>query len=309
MMVVSYGGVGMIECVPNFSEGRDTRAVREIANSIAHVPGVTVLGWEADADHHRSVITFAGPADAVREGALRGVGAAVELIDLNRHHGVHPRVGAADVVPFAPLEGSTLNDCIDVANQTGDQIWERFRVPVYFYEAAARIPERRHLQNTRRTGFDGRPPDIGDVPAHPTAGAVMVGARNFLIAYNVNLATPDIDIARQIAARVRESSGGFPFVKAMGLHLESTNRAQVSMNLTNFAEIPLDDLYKTIQDEAARRGTSIAECELIGFVPRAAFEKAPEFFRRTRGFEESRIIENRLSAARRVHPSEQNRRP
>jgi glutamate formiminotransferase len=284
----------MIECVPNFSEGRDTAVVQEIATAIVAVRGVTLLGWEADADHHRSVITFAGPLDAVREGAIQGVGAAVTSIDLNKHHGVHPRVGAADVVPFVPLEGSTLDDCVAIAHQTGEQIWERFRVPVYFYEAAARAPERRPLQNVRRTGFDGHPPDIGDIAAHPTAGAVMVGARHFLIAYNVNLATPDVQIARQIAFRVRESSGGFRYVKAMGLHLSTANRAQVSMNLTNFAEIPLDRLYETIQKEAARLGTSIVESELIGFVPKAAFQKSPEFFRRMRGFDESRIIENRL---------------
>ena len=284
----------MIECVPNFSEGRDTGVVREIAAAIASAEGVTVLGWEADSDHHRSVVTFAGPADAVREGAIRGVGAAVEHIDLNRHQGVHPRVGAADVVPFVPLEGSTLDECIEVAHRAGEKIWERFRVPVYFYEAAARVPERRPLQNVRRDGFDGLPPDIGDLASHTSAGAVMVGARHFLIAYNVNLKTSGVEIARAIARRIRESSGGFRFVKAMGLHLASPDRAQVSMNLTNFAEIPLDQLYRTIQEEAARRGTSVAESELIGFVPKAAFEKSPEFFRRTRGFEESRIIENRL---------------
>ena len=285
----------MIECVPNFSEGRDTAVVREIAAAISGVADVTLLGWEADADHHRSVITFAGPADAVREGAIRGVGTAAARIDLNKHHGVHPRVGSADVVPFVPLEGSTLGQCVAVAHEAGEQIWERFRVPVYFYEAAARVPERRPLQNVRRKGFDSKPPDIGDVAAHPTAGAVMVGARHFLIAYNVNLASADVDVARQIAAKIRESSGGFRFVKAMGLHLNSVNRAQVSMNLTNFAEIPLDRLYETIGHEAARLGTLISESELIGFVPKAAFEKSPEFFRRTRGFEESRIIENRLS--------------
>jgi glutamate formiminotransferase len=284
----------MMECVPNFSEGRDTGVIREIASAIASAACVTVLGWEADADHHRSVVTFAGPPDAVREGAIRGVSVAVERIDLNKHHGVHPRVGATDVVPFVPLEGSTLEQCVEMAHQAGEAIWERFRVPVYFYEAAARVPERRPLQNIRRKGLDGRPPDVGNIAAHPTAGAVMVGARHFLIAYNVNLKTPDGEIARQIAQKIRESSGGFRFVKAMGLQLASSNRAQVSMNLTNFAEIPLDELYRTIQEEAARRGTSVAESELVGFVPKAAFEKAPEFFRRTRGFDESRIIENRL---------------
>jgi glutamate formiminotransferase len=286
----------MIECVPNFSEGRDTAVVREIAAAISAVAGVTLLGWEADADHHRSVITFAGPPDAVREGAVLGVGAAAARIDLSQHHGVHPRVGAADVVPFVPLEGSTLEACVAIAHQAGEQIWERFRVPVYFYEAAALAPERRLLQNVRRKGFDGKPPDIGDLATHPTAGAVMVGARHFLIAYNVNLATPDVTIAQAIAKEIRESSGGFRFVKAMGLHLDSLDRAQVSMNLTNFAEIPLDRLYETIAQEAAHLRTSIVESELIGFVPKAAFEKSPDFFRRTRGFTESRIIENRVGS-------------
>ncbi len=284
----------MIECVPNFSEGRDARVIEEIAAAISATPGVTLLGWEADADHHRSVVTFAGPVDPVLEGAIRGVGAAVERIDLNRHIGVHPRVGAADVVPFVPLEGSTLEECVEVAHRAGEEIWERFRVPVYFYEAAALTAERRPLQNVRRKGFDGAPPDVGDLAAHRSAGAVMVGARNFLIAYNVNLATPDVEIAKEIARKIRESSGGFRFVKAMGLHLASANRAQISMNLTNFAEISLDELYATIQREAARRGTSIAESELIGFVPKAAYQKSPEFFRRARGFNGSRIIENRL---------------
>ena len=284
----------MIECVANFSEGRNLAVLREIVVAIARAPGVIMFGWEADADHHRSVMTFAGQPDAVREGALRGVGVAVERINLTKHQGIHPRVGAADVVPFVPLAGSTLDECIDVAHQTGAEIWERFRVPVYFYEAAARIPGRRALQNVRRMGFDGRPPDIGDIPAHPTAGAGMVGARNFLIAYNVDLATPDVNVAKEIARKIRESSGGYRFVKAMGVYLVSVKRVQVSMNLTNFAEIPLDKLYQTIEEEAAGHGTSIVESELIGFVPRAAFEQAPDFFRRTWGFDESRIIENHL---------------
>ncbi len=256
--------------------------------------GVTVLGWESDPDHHRSVVTMAGLPEAVLESALRGVGKAAELIDLSQHQGIHPRVGATDVLPFIPLNGSTMEDCINVAHRAGEEIWSRFRVPVYFYEFAARSPERRALQNTRRAGFDGRPPDVGDVAAHPTTGAVMVGARQFLIAYNINLATKDVHIARDIARRIRESSGGFRFVKAMGLRLTSLDCTQVSMNLTNFDETPLDTLYDTVLGEAARHKTTIAESELIGFIPRAAFQKWPEFFRRTRGFEESRIIENRL---------------
>jgi glutamate formiminotransferase len=284
----------MIECVPNFSEGREPATIAAIAAAIKELGGVALLGFESDADHHRSVITFAGEPEGVMEAAVRAVGKAAELIDLRRHVGVHPRVGAADVVPFVPLEGSTLDDCAAIAHRAGAEIWRRFGVPVYFYEAAAQDPSRKRLEKTRRTGFDGRPPDIGDMAEHATAGAAMVGARNFLIAYNINLATPDAAIAKQIAFRVRESSGGFRFVKAMGLHLASLGRAQVSMNLTNFAGIALDDLYAAVEAEAARLGTAIAESELIGFIPRAAYEKAPAFFGRIRDFDESRIIENRI---------------
>jgi len=284
----------MIECVPNFSEGRNPHAIAALARVIGHVNGIAVLGFESDTDHHRSVITFAGEPEAVLEAAVRAAGKAAELIDLRQHTGVHPRTGAADVVPFVPLDGSTLEDCVAIAHRAGTEIWRRYHVPVYFYEAAARIPERKRLELVRRAGFDGRPPDIGDIAEHPSAGAVMVGARNFLIAYNINLATPDLAIAKQIAAKIRESSGGFRFVKAIGLHLPSVGRAQVSMNLTNFAAIPLDDLYVTVEAEAARLGTAIVESELIGFVPRAAYDQAPEFFARTRGFNESRIVEIRI---------------
>ena len=285
----------MIECVPNFSEGREPSTIAAIAAAIQRVSGVALLGYESDADHHRSVITFAGEPEGVLEAAVRAVGKAAELIDLRRHVGVHPRVGAADVVPFVPLEGSTLEDCVAIAQRAGAEIWRRFQVPVYFYEAAAKDPSRKRLEKTRRTGFDGRPPDVGDLAEHATAGAAMVGARNFLIAYNINLDTPDTAIAKQIAVKIRESSGGFRFVKAMGLHLASLGRAQVSMNLTNFAGIPLDDLYKAVEAEAARLGTAIAESELIGFIPLAAYEKSPAFFRRIRDFDEARIIENRIA--------------
>jgi len=285
----------MIECVPNFSEGREPATIAAISAVIKDVSGVALLGYESDADHHRSVITFAGEAEGVLEAAVRAVGKAAELIDLRRHVGVHPRVGAADVVPFVPLEGSTLEDCVAIAHRAGAEIWRRFGVPAYFYEAAAMDPGRRRLEKTRRTGFDGRPPDVGDIAEHESAGAAMVGARQFLIAYNINLVTPDAAIAKQIAFRVRESSGGFRFVKAMGLHLASLGRAQVSMNLTNFAGIALDDLYAAVEAEAARLGTAIAESELIGFIPRAAYERSPAFFDRIRGFNQERIIENRIA--------------
>lgn len=284
----------MLECVPNFSEGNDPSVVRAIVEAIRSAPGALVLGWESDGDHNRSVVTFAGSADAVVEAAVRGAGKAAELIDLNRHQGEHPRVGAADVIPFVPLEGSTMDEAVAAAHRAGAEIWRRLGVPVYFYEAAAQRPERKPLQKVRRKGFDGLPPDVGTVAAHSSAGASMVGARGFLIAYNVDLETPDPEVARMIARLIRESSGGFRYVKAMGLYLKSRNCAQVSMNLVNFAETPLDDLFGAIEGEAAKLGTLVASCELIGLIPRRAFEMAPEFFKRAANFNESRIIETRM---------------
>ena len=284
----------MIECVPNFSEGRDASKVRAIVDAMASAPGVLVLGWESDTDHNRSVVTLAGAPDAVAEGAIRGAGKAAELIDLNAHQGVHPRVGAADVIPFVPLAGATLSDCVFVAHRAGAAIWNRFGVPVYFYESAAKLPERQRLERVRRPGFDGRPPDIGDIPAHPTAGASIVGARPILIAFNVNLATPDAEIAQAVARRIRESSGGFPYVKAMGRYLTSRGCAQVSMNLTDYAKIPFKDLYAAIDQTARALGTEILASQLVGFIPQRAHEMAPEFFDRAENFDQSRIIENRI---------------
>jgi len=281
----------LVECVPNFSEGRDAATVRAIVEAIRGETGVRVLGWESDADHHRSVITFAGPAEAVVEAAVRGAGAAAKLIDLRKHQGAHPRVGAADVIPFIPLAGSTMEDAVAAAHRAGEEIWRRFGVPVYFYGAAARTPGRERLERARRTGFDGAPPDFGDTSEHPTAGGAMVGARGFLIAYNVFLETPDVAVAQAIARKIRESSGGFRYVKAIGLHLASHGRAQVSMNLTNFAATPLEEVFRTIEREAAKAVTSVHSCELIGFVPQQAFDAAPAFFRRAANWDAARIIE------------------
>ena len=279
----------MLECVPNFSEGSDAAKVRAIVDAIQSAEGVKLLDWESDADHNRSVVTFAGAADAVVEGAIRGAGKAAELIDLNAHKGVHPRVGSADVIPFIPLNGSDMEEAVAAAHRAGGEIWRRFGIPIYFYESAARRPERRRLERTRRAGFDGAPPDVGDLAAHPRGGASMVGARGFLIAYNVDLQTADLSVAQAIARKIRESSGGFRFVKAMGLYLASRGRAQVSMNLTNFAETDLNAVMRAIEQESP-----VAEGELIGLIPRRAFDMFPDFFRRAANFTESRIIENRL---------------
>lgn len=285
----------MLECVPNFSEARNNGVVRAIVDAIQSTPGVLLLGWESDSDHNRSVVTFAGPADAVVEGAVRGTAKASELIDLSRHAGQHPRTGAADVIPFIPLEGSEMADAVSAAHRAGDQIWGRFGIPVYFYERAARSSERTRLEKIRRAGFDGAPPDIGSVASHPRAGAAMIGARQILIAYNVDLDTQDVSIAKTIARRIRASSGGFPHVKAMGLFLESRGCAQVSMNLTDFANTPLDHVFAAIEQDAAKLGAGVRAGEIIGFIPRAAFAAAPAFFRRAANFTESRIIENRIA--------------
>lgn len=296
----------LIECVPNFSEGRNAETVEAIAAAIRSVPGVLLLDRAMDADHNRSVITFAGPPEAVAEAALRGVGRAVALIDLNRHTGVHPRIGAADVVPFVPMEGVTLEDCVRIARQVGEEIWRQFEVPVYFYEAARRRLDRADLANVRRGQFEGlceavevdpsRRPDIGAMRLHPTAGATAVGARKFLIAYNINLATPDVDIAGRIARLIRHSSGGFPCVKAMGVLLASRGLAQVSMNLTDFERIPVDCVFETVEAEAARCGVRIASSEIVGLVPEKAFDMAPEFYQRAVNFSPDILIESRLAA-------------
>jgi glutamate formiminotransferase len=288
-----YHRTQVIECVPNFSEGRDETVVQSIVDAIGS-SGAPVLGWELDPDHNRSVVTFAGPVDQVTEGAIRGVGRAKERIDLSVHEGVHPRVGVADVIPFVPLNGSTMEDGISAARAAGEQIWSRFGIPVYFYEHAARIDSRRRLELVRRPGFDGLPPDIGDLASHPTAGAAVIGARNFLIAYNINLSTNDVSAARAIAQKIRESSGGYRYVKSIGLPLASRNCAQVSINFVNFEDTPFDAVWETVVHEAAHLKTSVASCQLIGFVPRAAYLQSPAFFERAENFDSSRVLETRI---------------
>jgi glutamate formiminotransferase len=297
----------LIECVPNFSEGRDPAKMEAIVAAIAAVPEVTLLDREADADHNRSVLTFVGPPAAVAEAALRGVEKAVELIDLTQHHGAHPRIGAADVVPFIPIEGVVLEECVRLAERVGGEIWNRLKVPVYLYEAAARRPERVNLENIRRGQFEallkemgteaGRAPDIGDAVCHPTAGAVVLGARKFLIAYNVNLGTADVDIAKRIAKTIRFSNGGFRFVKSMGVMLTSRNLAQVSINLTDFEQTPLHLVFETVRREAERYGVAVVGSEIVGLIPRKAIEMASEYFLRAENFSPALVLENRIADA------------
>ena len=297
----------IVECVPNFSEGRDQAKVNAIVAAIQSVAGIAVLDRESDADHNRSVITFAGPAEAVAEAAFRGVEKAVELIDLRKHTGVHPRIGAADVVPFVPVEGVTVEDAVKLAERVAARLWEKLRLPVYLYEAAARRPENVNLENIRRGQFEGlreevrtnpaRHPDFGDAELHPTAGATVVGARKFLIAYNINLATGDVEIAKRIARTIRFSSGGFRYVKAMGVPLASRNLAQVSINLTDFEQTPIHRVFEAVRTEAARYGVAVAGSEIVGLIPKKALEMTAEWYLRAENFHPNLVLENRLAEA------------
>lgn len=289
--------MAIVECVPNFSEGRDSSKVEAIRKVLATSPGVAVLRSEQDPDHNRCVMTFAGDPESVFEAGFQAIRAAVGLIDLRNHSGVHPRIGAADVVPLVPVEGVTIADCVRLAYRLGARVWQELHVPVYFYEAAAKQEERIALENVRRGGFEHAAllPDLGGPELHPTAGACVIGARQFLIAFNINLATSDIRIARAIARAIRASSGGLPFVKAMGVLLKSRNLAQVSMNLTDFEQTPIHVVFERVRQEAVQRGVGIAGSEVIGLIPRKALETAAAHYLEIENFSSALILENRLS--------------
>src|SRR5579872_6445650 len=293
----------LVECVPNFSEGRDKGKVDAIVAAMK-VDGVYLLDREMDADHNRCVITLAGEREAIQEAAIRGVGKAAELIDLNTHKGAHPRLGAADVIPFIPIEGVSIEDCVTMARHVGEQIWKRHQIPVYLYEAAATSPERQNLENIRRGQFEGiradiatnpaRKPDFGEARVHATAGATVVGARKPLIAYNVFLNTPDVEIAKKIAKAVRFSNGGLRFVKGAGFPVRGL--AQVSMNLMDFEQTPIHRVFEMVKREAARYGVTLVSSEIVGLIPKKALEQAAEWFLQVENFDSSLILENRLSA-------------
>ena len=291
----------LVECVPNFSEGRDKARVDAIVAAMK-MDGVYLLDREMDADHNRCVITLVGDREAIQEAAIRGVGKAAELIDLTKHRGAHPRMGAADVVPFIPIEGVTIEDCVAMARHVGAEIWKRHQIPVYLYEAAATSPERLNLENIRRGQFEGireeigtnpaRKPDFGEARVHPTAGATAVGARKALIAYNVFLNTPDVDIAKKVAKAVRFSSGGLRYVKGAGFLVRGL--AQVSMNLTDFEQTPIHRVFEFVKREAARYGVAPVSSEIVGLIPKKALEMAAEWFLQVENFDSSLILENRL---------------
>jgi glutamate formiminotransferase len=294
----------IIECVPNFSEGRNPENVEAIVRALENGADVYILDREIDADHNRSVITLVGTRESIGEAALRGIGKAAELIDLNEQRGAHPRIGATDVVPFVPISGVTLEDCVRIAEWVAEQAWRRFKIPTYLYEAAARRPERRNLESVRRGQFEGlreevrtnpeRLPDFGEAALHPTAGATVVGARKFLIAYNINLKTPDVELAKAIAKKIRASSGGFPCVKAMGVELKTRHLGQVSMNLTDFETTSIATVFDTVSREVAAQGVAVLSSEIVGLVPRRALEDTAVQYLKVENYHPQLVFENRL---------------
>ncbi len=291
----------VVECIPNFSEGLRTEVIDLIVDAVQSVIGIALLDRTSDADHNRSVLTFAGAPEAVSEAAFRAIKRASELIDLESHQGQHPRIGAADVVPLVPLEEMTMDECIELARMLGSRVGDELHLPVYLYEAAATRPERVQLENIRRGGYEtlkveiernpDRAPDFGPAKIG-SAGAVVIGARQPLVAYNIFLTTDDLSIAQKIAAAVRHSSGGLRYVKALGMLVNG--RAQVSMNLTDYTQTPLARVTEFIRREAARYGAGIHHAELIGLIPQAALFDAAQWYLQLDDFTADRVLERRL---------------
>ena len=298
--------MGIIECVPNVSEGRRPAVVDALADALREAPGVRLFDYSADPSHNRSVFTFVGKAEDLKAAVLALFSRTVELVDMRRHAGQHPRIGAIDVVPFVPIEGVPMDECTELARQVGAAIADRFAIPVYLYENAAQAPGRQHLEEIRRGGFEGLAakmkhdewrPDYGPRTPHPTAGASVVGARPPLIAFNVNLDTDDLDIARQIARVVRARGGGLRSVKALGLELKDRGIVQVSMNLTNYAETPIHRAFEAVRREAARHGVAVLESEVVGLVPAAGLLAAAAHYLQLGALGREQVLETHLYRA------------
>jgi glutamate formiminotransferase / 5-formyltetrahydrofolate cyclo-ligase len=295
--------VQLIECIPNVSEGRRADVIAAMADAVERSPGVRLLDRSSDASHNRSVFTLVGDAAGLERAVLALFKRAVADIDLRVHKGEHPRLGAVDVVPFVPIEGVTMAECVALAKKVGAAVADRFKVPVFLYEEASTNPSRKNLEDIRRGEFEGLAakmatpgwaPDFGPAAPHASAGASVVGARMPLIAYNINLATDRLDVAKSIAAAIRHSSGGYRFVKAMGIPLVDRGIVQVSMNLTNFQKTPIFRVFETVRREAARYGVTILESEIVGLVPSAALNAAAEFYLQIEGFKADQILEHKL---------------
>lgn len=295
----------IVESVPNFSEGRRVEIVERLADAIASIQTACVLNTHVDPDHNRSVITFVASAQMVVEAAVKAVALAAELIDMRAHQGVHPRLGATDVLPFVPVRGISLDDCAALAHQAGERIASELSIPVFFYERAALQPTRIHLEDVRRGALEllreqiaalpERAPDLGPRRVHETAGAIAIGARPFLIAFNVNLKSNQVGIARQIARNIRARSGGLPFLKALGFELKSRGLVQVSMNLVNYSVTGMAQAYDAVKREAEKLGSEIVATEIVGLVPRDALDPTAEYFAKLENFHNGLILENRMS--------------
>lgn len=298
----------LMESVPNFSEGRRPEIVEQIVAAAASVPQVHVLDLHSDPDHNRSVLTLAGEPDPLQEAVYRAIATATDLIDLRRHQGEHPRIGATDVVPFIPLSGTTMKDAVAAARSLGQRVATGLQIPVYFYEEAATQPERQNLENVRRKGFEelrevieteeDRVPDLGPRHVHPSAGAIVVGARGPLIAYNIYLNTADLKVAKAIARTIRHSSGGLRFVKALGLDIPARGQVQVSMNLTNYRKSSIATVFNLVRDQAASYGATITDSEIVGLVPMEALIDAARFYLRLHEFEDEQVLETKLMQER-----------
>lgn len=295
--------MAVIECVPNISEGRRQDVITKLTDDLKAVPGLRVLDVQSDAAHNRSVFTLAGDAAAMSAGIPKLFEGAIKAIDLTTHQGEHPRMGAVDVTPFIPIEGVTMAECVELAKSVAKDVASRFSLPVYLYEEASTTPERKNLEDIRRGEFEGlaakmaKPgwaPDFGPTAPHPTAGASVIGARMPLIAYNINLSTNRLDVAKKIASAIRHSSGGLRFVKAMGIPLEDRGIVQVSMNLTNYEKTPIFRVFEMVKREAARYGVSVLESEIVGLVPSAALQQSVEWYLQLEGFSAAQVLENKL---------------
>jgi glutamate formiminotransferase len=294
----------LVECVPNFSEGRNKETIARLGETIARIETACVLDTHIDPDHNRSVITFVAHPDQVVAAAVNAVALAAELIDMRRHTGVHPRLGATDVLPFVPVAGVTIEECAALAHQAGERIARELSIPVFYYERAALRPDRKNLEDVRRGALEllreqiatvpERAPDVGPLQVHETAGAIAVGARPFLIAFNINLRTDDVAVARQIARAIRARQGGLPFVKALGFELKTRGLVQVSMNLVNYEVTGMDAAYAAVKKGAEGIGVEIASTEIVGLVPAKALDARAEYFSKLEKFGEDKVLENRI---------------
>jgi glutamate formiminotransferase len=293
----------IVECVPNFSEGRNQEVIDAISAEVKKVEGVTLLNVQSDASHNRTVMTIVGDPQSAKQAAFNACAKACQLIDMEKQHGEHPRVGATDVVPFIPVSDVTMAECVQLANELGAEIAEKLKIPVYLYEEAAKTPSRKKLPEVRKGEYEGlkaeiakpeRHPDYGAPKMHPTAGATVVGARQFLIAYNINLGTSDVTIAKKIANAIREAKGGYKYVRAMGVMLEERNIAQVSINMIDYTGTPLFRVFESVKSEAARYGVNVVGSELVGLTPLQALLDVAEFYLRIENFSRDQVFEENV---------------